>query len=217
MINFRHEDLPPAAEMVVASFRRDINAFSSVNSKYTQAYIEALEKAIEDVRQSDRRQATVETQKALTSTLGNTGKALSGKAQLLRIYIKAADKSTANISSLVRSAAVKNIESATKQARELLAYAEQIKQELVAAGMPTAFLDEFRQITLKADTQNAEQNNYILQARQQTVDKIKLHNILEQMISEICAIGKVIFSTDKVKRNDYTMAYIKKMLRSPKA
>lgn len=219
LFSCKYEELAPIGKFLLFGLRRDLTEFSVFSSKFDDVYANETETKITNVENLVDPKSETLAKSLITNRMNETLAGLSEPIGKVDGYLKLAKPalgitaSAFGISELRRKINAKDVEAVVKQLSSLLANISKYKDALAAQGLTDQVTEVLN--TLLTSLKNDSLERYeILSNRRLTVqNNIGVLNDLYARITEIAAIGKILYKKDPVKLSEYTFSSLLKKVR----
>ena len=213
MSRIKHEEMVPLADMVWASFKRDQAEIEAENTTFTAAYLNDFKVMTDEVRDLEQSDSLLTTQKGVTGQLYLAANGMKKDLKLFQIVLKKSGLDTKVVSVLLKNISTRNMEGALVNIKSM----EQIVTGNTAllnstgmkAGFPTFLSDHFTMLT---DLSN-QQNQIMKDRKLLTDDNHGSYAALQVFISDVCGVGKTVYS-GTIKGEEYNVTKLLTKLHS---
>lgn len=209
-----YENYVPTGELVIKQFERDQPDFLVMFKRMDSEYLLGFRNKIDAVKSIESTFALTEKQKGLTVELYGLCDTIIGKMEFLRTYVKPTGLNYSVITTINKQLRSRNVEGATKTGRDAMEYFKANEELFENGNMPDGFLTEISDLLDTMELKNTEQNSFFMNRSETIAQNRDVYNDLHRYISEVCEAGKLLYKKNSLKRKEYTMSYIKSLLRS---
>lgn len=213
-MSIKKEELVPIAEMILASFERDLVEFEAENYLYNQSFLTEFKTQIESVRKLEEAEVLLTDQKTATIAVHALADELKQPLRLFKIVIEKAGIPTSIVQETINSLNKYDMEAVLSDLKTLIQIVDKNKDLLISKGMKTSIPDmlesKYKEITIKSNLQKK-----IMQNRQLlTSNNTGSHEALQKTyISDICKMGKTIYQNN-AKSKEYTIIELLKKVHT---
>jgi DnaJ-domain-containing protein 1 len=220
----RLEELGPLSQLVYARYQKHRADFMDASTDFGDEFEKELAQSLDDFTAlvpSRQRQLTTREE---TRRLNAAAKALREPLNRLEIQIGAAERAKlltvpakdmglVTVRSEIQS---RDMEGLDEALGDLIRLVTANEAALTAKGMKAQALQELREARQALGLQNTSQDGGRLDQVELTAENIKAGNAVWDKIAEILRVGRLLYKeSDKLKAQSFTMARLKKLLRSP--
>jgi hypothetical protein len=223
LFSVKIDDLPLIAQVLMESFKRDLNAFTAFSPVFNADLIEVVLGKIELCRFAIRAWVITQELKEVSTKLYADIAGTRLQMNALEAYVKLAspnlDIAAANfgIKQVRKAITSNNAEKVPETLRQLLFNVERNITALAGVGMPATLPNEIKQRATEIDNLNTLQNVIESKRAIQTDQDMHLFNDLWITIQPVIETGKALFrGIDETKLKDYTISQIEQKLHHEK-
>jgi len=217
---FKDEELTVLCNLTSSSLSRDQADFASYSPKFTQEYVTSFESAIATANNVIEPQSEILEQKKITAKMFDTLNGLIDPINRLAGYIRLANgelKLTSaefGLDQIRKSISAKDVEGVLNTIHVILANVEKYKEQLIGQGLTEELISKFSNASATLSADKKKQYELIIHRKSVVQDNRALFNNLYASLSEILAVGKILYkATDPAKRQEYTLSDLKKRVR----
>lgn len=214
MSQFKQNEYAPLGELVFTHLNRDLAEFSKVSTKINAEYLNNFETSIINVKELAPGTVYNLKQTKQTNQLYADADALKNDFMFLKTFAGPVNIPQSEFSALVSAVNSRDIEKAVDKARTIISITKGSVETLAANGMPDGFFTALTDKTDALEKSNNEQNALIQARPQSTADSQRVRNELYAYITEVCKLGKLIYTNNALKKKDYTISELIKRLRA---
>jgi predicted DNA-binding protein YlxM (UPF0122 family) len=214
------EEVPVIGGFIVNSAEKDINEFNNYSPVFTVDYFVPIKTKIEVCKELVRSSTVAKELKATTQQLYDKTNGLRSKLNAVEGYLKlGAEGLDIAVKDFdlksVRSAITKhNIEGVILNTKTALVAVKRNLPVLETKGLKQELIDEIESQIKEINSLNEKQNNLISKRNRLTNANIEKFNDLWESFQPILTAAKAIYSSDKAKLKDYTIAQLLKRMNT---
>jgi len=216
----KDEELTVVCGFTLLSLKRDLADFTAYSPQFDGVYVTNYETRIDAVQELVQPKSETIELKVITERIYATLDALIAPVNHLDGYVTLAGKTVPlsaadfGLKHLRKSLRARDVENVITLLKTVEGNIARYKAGLMAKGLTDELVAKFADArTSLADDKNKKYE--LTSARMALVlNNLVLLNGLYEQLTEICAIGKVLYKqTDRAKLNDYTFSYLMKQVR----
>lgn len=213
----KNEELPIIGKFVAYSFRRDLNDFTTYSPKFNRVCLTSYETKITEAEELVQPKTETTELKKITETLYLTFNGLIDPINRLTGYINLAHEQIPlspadfGITALRNGIKQKDAEGIIKNLKTIKTNIAKYKTILTAQGLSEELTAQFVSAETTIGTLKQKQYEILTNRKNLVQENISTLNSLYDLMSEIIAIGKILYKTSNpAKLQEYTFSELKK-------
>jgi predicted DNA-binding protein YlxM (UPF0122 family) len=205
---------------VVNSAEKDIDDFNHYSPVFTVDYFVPVRAKIEVCKELVKSSTVTKELKVTTQQLYDRTDDLRGKLNALEGYLKLGADSLDiavkdfNLKAVRMAISRRNIEGVISNTKTALVAVKRNLPVLESKGLRQTLIDEIEKQTQEINSLNEKQNDLTSKRNRLTDENLDKFNDLWESLQTIINAAKAIYSFDKVKLKDYTIAQLLKRINA---